>query len=101
MDRQGRGSTTGSTPPKGSYRIEIAPAALSVLRRMPPDAQERLRQMLLDVASLAEGMALQHEDWRGPNDSNQLLHLMMGQSSIRYSLDDAGRTLTVQHISGA
>jgi mRNA-degrading endonuclease RelE of RelBE toxin-antitoxin system len=80
------------------FRIRVAPAAAEKLEQLPPDTQSRLRQMLQDIAELADlvppGAA---QNWKS-DERASLLQLQMGRVNVRYSINEENRTLTIEHV---
>lgn len=80
------------------FRIRVSSASAAKLRALPQDTQLRLRQMLQDIAELADlvppGTA---ESWRSVGNS-PLLQLQLGRVCVRYSISEESRTLAVEHV---
>ena len=77
----------------GPYRVELAPAAVRQLRRLPPGIAARLRAPILalgleprppGVARLADS-----ELWR----------LRIGELRVVYAIDDASRLVVVLRVA--
>lgn len=81
----------------GFYRIRIAKTALAKLETLPEGTQERLRQMLIDIAEVADAQPA-GDPGRGLSAHGPLLQLSLGRVSVRYSIDEPTRTLTVEHL---
>lgn len=80
------------------FRIRVAPAAVEKLMQLPPELQLRVRQMMEDIADLADATPLDAGGtWRS-GDGRQLLHLRLGRIDVRYSIGDESRTLTIEHM---
>jgi mRNA-degrading endonuclease RelE of RelBE toxin-antitoxin system len=80
------------------FRIRVAPAAAEKLGRLPPETQERLRQMLQDIAELADLVPpATGRSWMA-GVGETLLKLRMGKVDVRYSLSQESRTLTIEHV---
>lgn len=80
-----------------SFRIRVAHAAVEKLEQLPADTQDRLRRMMQDIAELADLMpAPNRHAW--DDASSPLLQLQMGRVTVRYSIDEETRTLTIQHV---
>jgi hypothetical protein len=76
------------------YRVRVAPGAAEELRRLTPAAQQRVRQMLTEIAELADVMPVEaSRSW-----GSKLLHLNLGKVSVRYSISEETRTLSVEHV---
>jgi hypothetical protein len=80
------------------FRIRIAAPAAAKLEQLTAETQSRLRQMLQDIAELADlvppGAA---QDWKS-DDTASLLQLQMGRVNVRYSINEENRTLTIEHV---
>jgi hypothetical protein len=80
------------------FRIRVAPPAAEKLEQLLPETQVRLRQMLQDIAELADlvspGTA---QNWKSDGTAT-LLQLQMGRVNVRYSVDEESRTLTLEHV---
>jgi len=80
------------------FRIRVSTAAAGKLRALARDTQLRLRQMLNDIAELADLVPPQTaEAWR-VSGSLPLLQLQLGRISVRYSINEENRTLAVEHV---
>ena len=80
------------------YRIRVAPAAMAKLRALPVEMQDRLRQMLHDIAELADLVPpLTARSW-GAGHSTPLLQLQVGRVNVRYSISEQNRTLSIEHV---
>jgi hypothetical protein len=80
------------------FRIRISTAAADKLTRLQADMQVRLRQMLQDIAELADLVPPSTARSWTAGESPQLLQLQLGRVSVRYSIDEESRTLTVEHV---
>jgi len=78
------------------FRIRVSSAAAEKLGRLQPETQLQLRQMLQDIAELADLVPTSTP--RTWSDGSQLLSLQLGRISVRYSVDDDSRTLTIEHV---
>jgi mRNA-degrading endonuclease RelE of RelBE toxin-antitoxin system len=80
------------------FRIKVSTAAAAKLRALPRETQLRLRQMLQDIAELADlapyGTAASWRAGRSP-----LLQLQVGRVCVRYSISEETRTLSVEHVT--
>ncbi len=80
------------------FRIRVSPAAAEKLGSLPDETQQRLRQMLHDIADLADlGPPGTTQSWRSEG-SSPLLELQLGRVSVRYSINEESRTLAVEHV---
>jgi mRNA-degrading endonuclease RelE of RelBE toxin-antitoxin system len=80
------------------FRIRVAPAASEKLGQLTAAVQQRLKQMLQDIAELADLVPPSTaRGWSG-NDPGSLLHLHVGRVSVRYSINEESRTLTIEHV---
>ena len=80
-----------------SFRIRVAPAAVEKLEQLPAETQDRLRQMMQDIAELADLMGPSSDSWHA-GQTNPLLLLTMGRVNVRYSISEENRTLTIEHV---
>ena len=81
------------------FRIRVAPAAIEKLSALPPDLQERLRHMLLDIVELADLVPPSTaRSWRASEQGRPLLQLRLGKLDVRYSISEESRTLTIEHV---
>ena len=79
------------------FRIRVAPAAAVKLAQLPVETQQRLRHMLQDIAELADLVPpTTGHSWS--LGGAQLLQLQLGRVSVRYSISEESRTLTVEHV---
>jgi mRNA-degrading endonuclease RelE of RelBE toxin-antitoxin system len=89
--------TDWATP--SEFRIRVAPAAAEKLSPLPPETQSRLRQMLQDIAELADLVPPSvARSWRASEQGPQLLQLRLGKVDVRYSIAEDDRTLTIEHV---
>lgn len=80
------------------FRIRVAPAAVEKLEQLPVSTQNRLKQMLNDIAELADLVPPSTaRGWTG-NESTCLLNLHLGRVLVRYSITEDDRTLTLEHV---
>lgn len=80
------------------FRIRVAPAAVMKLQQLPVSTQHRLRQMLVDIAELADLVPPSSaRGWVG-DESTCLLNLHLGRILVRYSITEEDRTLTLAHV---
>jgi len=79
------------------FRIRVSSAAAEKLGLLRPETQLRLRQMLQDIAELADLVPFRTpEPWRG--QISPLLQLQVGRVTVRYSINEESRTLAVEHV---
>ncbi len=79
------------------FRIRVAPAAAVKLSQLPLDTQQRLRHMLQDIAELADLVPpTTGRSWT--MTGTQLLQLQLGRVTVRYSISEESRTLTIEHV---
>ena len=80
------------------FRIRVSPAAAEKLGALPEEAQQRLRQMLQDIAGLADLAPPEAgQSWQRVG-SSPLLQLQLGRVNVRYSISQENRTLAVEHV---
>src|SRR3954470_16629710 len=81
------------------FRIRVATAAADKLALLSADMQVRLRLMLQDIAELADLVpATAIAPAWSSGDGSQLLQLQLGRVTVRYSIDELNRTLTIEHV---
>ena len=80
-----------------SFRIRVSMAAADKLDQLAPETQDRLRRMMQDIAELADLMPSENRN-RWNDSASPLLQLQMGRVTVRYSIDEEARTLTIQHV---
>jgi hypothetical protein len=81
-----------------SFRVRVSLAAADKLRALRLSDQERLRDMIEEIAELAASMAPSVSRWWLPQFQRPLLQLHAGPISVRYSVDEETRTLSVEHV---
>src|SRR5205807_5069537 len=67
------------------FRIRIAPAAAEKLGQLRAETQLRLRQMLQDIAELADLVPPSTGRAWNASDGSSLLQLQLGRINVRYS----------------
>ncbi len=87
MDAQGA-TRWGWARSPGGVRLEVAPSAMMSLLLLADDTQQRLQQMLFDIAD-----ASQPRSW-----PRVLLSLTLGRTTVRYSLDAQKVAIVVDHV---
>lgn len=80
------------------FRIRVSPASAAKLRGLPPETQLRLRQMLQDIAELADLVPPSTAASWSAAGSPPLLQLQLGRVCVRYSISEESRTLAVEHV---
>ena len=83
---------------RSSFRVRISMAAAEKLRRLPPDQQQKLHEMLEEISEIAASApaGLAHA-WN--NAFNRpLLQLRYGRTTVRYAIDEDTRTISVEHV---
>ena len=89
--------TDWATP--SSFRIRVSPAAADKLCELAPETQHRLRQMLQDIAELADLVSpIIARSWRASEEGPTLTALHLGKVDVRYSISEEERTLTIEHV---
>jgi hypothetical protein len=84
---------------RSAFRIRVAPAAAEKLHALPLDTQDRLRQMLQDIAELADLVPPSvARSWRVGENGANLMQLGLGKLDVRYSIAEDDRTLTIEHV---
>jgi hypothetical protein len=80
------------------FRVRASPAAAEKLNQLPPEKQQRLRQMLQEIAQLADlAPANTSAAWES-SGARQLLSLELGRVCVRYSISEDTRTLAIEHV---
>ena len=64
----------------------------------PEATSLRLRQMLQDIAELADLVPPSTGRAWTASDGSTLLQLQLGRVSVRYSISEENRTLTIEHV---
>ncbi len=80
------------------YRVRISLRAAERLRSLSSATQQKLRDMIEDIAELA---ALSTESTRrawNVSFSRPLLELRVDNVSLRYRIDEDARTLAIEHV---
>jgi mRNA-degrading endonuclease RelE of RelBE toxin-antitoxin system len=76
------------------YRVRVSPSAAEELRKLPPTTQQRVRVMLVEISELADVMPVEtSRSW-----GEKLLHLNIGRVSVRYSISEESRTISIEHV---
>ena len=82
------------------FRIRVAPAAMGKIGNLSSQTQQRLRQMLQDITELADLTPPNAEQTWMSGQEPPLLSLQLGRVSVRYTISEESRTLTVHHVIG-
>ena len=82
------------------FRIRVAPAAIVKIGKLSPQTQQRLRQMLQDITELADLTPPNAPQSWMSGQAPPLLSLQLGRVSVRYTISEESRTLTVHHVIG-
>ena len=78
------------------FRIRVSTSAAAKLRGLGQETQVRLRQMLQDIAELADLVPpTTAQSWHA---TSPLLQLQLGRVCVRYSINEESRTLAVEHV---
>lgn len=80
------------------FRIRVSPAAAAKLDQLAEATTLRLRQMLQDIAELADLVPPSTGRSWTASDAGALLQLQLGRISVRYSISEENRTLTIEHV---
>jgi mRNA-degrading endonuclease RelE of RelBE toxin-antitoxin system len=89
--------TDWGTP--SAFRIRVSAAAAEKLHALPPETQDRLRQMLQDIAELADLVPPSvARSWRAGENGLNLMALKLGKLDVRYCIAEDDRTLTIEHV---
>ena len=80
-------------------RIRVSPAVAEKLGSLPDETQQRLRQMLQDIAELADLVPPSvARSWRAGENGLNLMALKLGKLDVRYCIAEDDRTLTIEHV---
>jgi len=82
------------------FRIRVAPAAMAKIGNLSSQTQQRLRLMLQDITELADLTPPNAEQTWMSGQEPPLLSLQLGRVSVRYTISEESRTLTVHHVIG-
>ncbi len=80
------------------FRVRAAPAAAEKLSQLPPETQERLRQMIQEITELADLTPTNTGRTWVASGAPQLLTLQLGRVCVRYLISQDTRTLSVEHV---
>ena len=78
----------------------MAPAAIAKIGKLSAQTQQRLRQMLQDITELADLTPPNVGQTWMSGQAPPLLSLQLGRVSVRYTISEESRTLTVHHVIG-
>ena len=80
------------------FRVRISMAAADKLRQLRGDQQEKLKEMLEDIAEIAASApaGLAHA-WNTAFNRPQL-QLRYGRITVLYAIDEDTRTISVEHV---
>ena len=79
------------------FHIRVHPQAREELQKLPPATQLRLRSMLHELAELADLVPFSTEgSWNAKQ--RPMLQLTAGDVTVRYTISEASRTLTVESV---
>jgi hypothetical protein len=80
------------------FRVRVSSHAAEELRRQAEDVQENVRQILTEIAELANMMPPETSRAWGTDGRPHLLQVILGRLSVRYSINERTRTLGVEHV---
>ena len=80
------------------FRVRISMAAAEKLRSLPPEQQERLKEMLEEIAEIASSAPTGLAHAWNTAFSRPLLQLRYGRTTLRYAIDEDTRTMSVEHV---
>jgi hypothetical protein len=80
------------------FRVRASSAAAEKLNQLPPETQQRLRQMLQDITELADLTPVNTGRAWVASGASPLLTLQIGRVCVRYSISEDTRTLTIEHV---
>jgi len=80
------------------FRVRASPAAADKLRRLAPQTQLRLRQMIQEITELADLTPPNTGKTWVAGGAPQLLTLQLGRVCVRYSISEDTRTLSIEHV---
>ena len=87
MDAQGATGWSWARSP-GGVRLEVAPSAMMSLLVLGNEIQQRLQQMLFDIADAS----------LPPSWPPVPLFLTLGRTTVRYSLDAQKEAIVIHHV---
>jgi hypothetical protein len=80
------------------FRVRAAPAAAEKLSELPPETQQRLRQMIEEITELADLTPPNTGTTWVAGGTPQLLTLQLGRVCVRYLISEDTRTLSIEHV---
>ena len=80
------------------FRVRAAPAAAEKLCELPPETQQRLRQMIQEITELADLTPANTGTIWVASGAPQLLTLQLGRVCVRYLISEDTRTLSIEHV---
>jgi hypothetical protein len=80
------------------FRVRASPVAAEKLNQLPPETQQRLRQMIEEITELADLTPANTGRTWVASAVPQLLTLQLGRVCVRYSISEDTRTLSIEHL---
>ena len=80
------------------FRVRVSLAAAEKLRRLPSAQQDKLKEMLEDIAEIAASAPAGLAHAWNTSFSRPLLQLRHGRVTLRYAIDEDTRTISVEHV---
>ena len=80
------------------FRIRVSMAAAEKLRRLPGDEQQKVKEMLEDIAEIASSTPVGLAHAWNTSFNRPLLQLRLGRTTVRYAIDEDTRTISVEHV---
>jgi hypothetical protein len=79
------------------FRIRVSMAAAEKLRRLRGDEQQKVKEMLEDIAEIAASAPVGLAHAWNTSFNRPLLQLRLGRTTVRYAIDEDTRTISVEH----
>ena len=80
------------------FRVRVSLAAAERLRRLSPDQQDKLKEMLEDIAEIAASAPAGLAHAWNTSFNRPLLQLRQGSVTVRYLIDEDTRTISIEHV---
>ena len=81
-----------------SFRIRVTMAAAERLRRLEAKEQQKLKEMLEEIAEIAASTPVGLAHAWNTSFNRPLLQLRFGRTTVRYAIDEDTRTIAVEHV---
>ncbi|HZR10755.1 MAG TPA: hypothetical protein VFA79_19365 [Myxococcales bacterium] len=80
------------------FRIRVSMAAAEKLRRLPAAVQQKLKEMLEEIAEIAASTPVGLAHAWNTSFNRPLLQLRLRRTTVRYAIDEDTRTMSVEHV---